>query len=186
MSKCYYENGLKCFSPQELNMPLDKKIFSIYSLTEENWMKHANPRCVITRYASLPIIILAFWSRVWIGWWSIIPIIMALAWMIFNPLLFKNAASTNNWASKSVMGELVLQNMDKIAIPEPHKKLSGILKNLFVLGLILSIVAMGSLDVWLAVFGISLVYVSRSWFMDRMVWLYEDMKHIPEYGKWLY
>jgi hypothetical protein len=170
-------------------MPLYKKIrrlFSIYSLTEDNWEKHANPLCVLTRYASLPLIILTFWSRVWLDWWSVIPIIVALGWMILNPWLFKNAASTNNWASKSVIGELVLQNMDRVAIPEHHKKIIRILKNLFVTGLLLSIIAIIELNLWLAVLSVVIVYASRSWFMDRMVWLYEDMRHIPEYGKLLY
>ncbi len=170
-------------------MPLSKKIrklFSIYSLTEENWEKHANPWCVLTRYASLPLIILAFWSRVWIDWWAVIPIVIASGWGILNPWLFKNATSTNNWASKSVMGELILQNIEKVAIPEHHKKIILILKNLFVVGLILSIIAIGALNLWLAVLSVVIVYVSRSWFMDRMVWLYEDMKYVPEYGKLLH
>jgi hypothetical protein len=27
-----------------------------------------------------------------------------------------------------------------------------------------------------AVFGVTLAYMGKSWFLDRMVWLYEDMK----------
>jgi len=43
------------------------------------------------------------------------------------------------------------------------------------------------LHVWPTIFGIALAYMGKSWFLDRMVWLFEDMKEIhPEYGKWLY
>lgn len=31
------------------------------------------------------------------------------------------------------------------------------------------------------------VYAGKVWFLDRMVWLYEDMKEVtPEYSGWLY
>ena len=29
-------------------------------------------------------------------------------------------------------------------------------------------------------------FVGKLWFLDRMVWLYEDMKDVGEYGEWLY
>jgi len=54
------------------------------------------------------------------------------------------------------------------------------------LGLMLSIIAISILDIWMAVLSVLVVYASRSWFMDRMVWLYEDMKNIPEYEKMVY
>jgi len=41
-------------------------------------------------------------------------------------------------------------------------------------------------EIWPLLMGISLVYLGKLWFMDRMVWLYEDMKHLPEYGKYEY
>ncbi|NLL89769.1 MAG: hypothetical protein GX226_01485 [Dehalococcoidales bacterium] len=163
-----------------------RRLFSIYSLTEDNWKKHANPWCVLTRYASLPLIMLAFWSRIWIDWWAVIPILIALGWTVLNPWLFKDAVSTNNWASKSVIGELILQNTDRINIPDQHKNFARILKNIFMLGLMLSIIAISILDIWMAVLSVLVVYASRSWFMDRMVWLYEDMKNIPEYEKMVY
>lgn len=28
--------------------------------------------------------------------------------------------------------------------------------------------------------------LGKSWYLDRMVWLYEDMKDLPEYKKWLF
>ena len=46
--------------------------------------------------------------------------------------------------------------------------------------------AIVKLTIWLAIFGISLAYLGKSWYLDRMVWLYEDMKDLPEYKEWLY
>ena len=42
------------------------------------------------------------------------------------------------------------------------------------------------LEIWPALFGAGVAIIGKTWFVDRMVWLYEDMKHISEYGKWQY
>lgn len=167
-------------------MTIEKKISKAFNLNDENWMKHANPWSVWTRYSVLPIIVFAFWSRIWIGWWCLIPAGVSLAWMFLNPVLFKKPKSTKNWASKSVMGERVWLNRDKIPVPEYHKKVPGILNIISSAGMLLSIFGIIYLIEWMALLGVALAYLGKSWYLDRMVWLFEDMKHIPEYGKWLY
>lgn len=166
-------------------MTLERKIAKVFNLTDENWMKHANPRSVWTRYSVLPIIVLAFWSRIWIGWWCLIPIILSLGWMFFNPVFFPKAQSTNNWASKSVLGERVYLNRDKVAIPDHHKLAPNILNAISSVGMVFAIYGIVVLAIWPTILGIALAYLGKSWFLDRMVWLYEDMKHIPAYKKWM-
>ena len=167
-------------------MTLEKKMAGFFKLTDENWMKHANPWSVYTRYSVLPIIVLAFWSRVWIGWWSVVPVIVSVAWMFFNPVFFKRARSTNNWASKAVLGERVWLNRDKIDVPKHHKTMPNICNGIQAPGVLVLIWAVVTLNIWPTILGISLILISKTWYLDRMVWLYEDMKHLPEYGKWLY
>ena len=167
-------------------MTLERKLSNLFKLTDENWMKHANPWSVWTRYSVLPIIVLAFWSRVWIGWWFLVPAILSLAWMFVNPVFFKRARSTNNWASKSVLGERVWANRDNIDVPASHKIMPQILNGISGAGMLLSIWAIVVLSIWPAIFGVALSYLGKSWYLDRMVWLYEDMKHVPEYKQWLY
>ncbi|WP_425430028.1 DUF6653 family protein [Desulfamplus magnetovallimortis] len=42
-------------------------------------------------------------------------------------------------------------------------------------------------SVWGAVLGITMFFLGKSWFMDRMVWLYEDMKNENgKYSSWEY
>jgi hypothetical protein len=53
------------------------------------------------------VIALAIWSRDWIGWWSLLPIALAIVWMMVNPLLFATPRSTRNRASKGVFGERI-------------------------------------------------------------------------------
>jgi hypothetical protein len=108
--------------------------------------------------------------------------------MFFNPVLFKKPKSTKNWASKAVLGERVFLNRDKIKIPEKHDiPLHNILNGLSSAGLLLSIWSTIYFSVWGAVLGIAVAYLGKSWFLDRMVWLYEDMKNDNEtYRSWEY
>jgi hypothetical protein len=40
-------------------------------------------------------------------------------------------------------------------------------------------------DLWPTIFGMMVVYLGKVWFLDRMVWLWEDMKDTtPEYRSW--
>jgi hypothetical protein len=167
-------------------MTSENLISKIFNLTEDNWMKHANPWSVWTRYSVLPVIIAAFWSRVWIGWWSVIPIVLSLAWMYLNPVLFPKPRSTKNWASKSVLGERVWKSRNKVPIPQHHKTVPKILNAVSFAGMIFSIWGIIAVSIWPAILGVALAYAGKSWYLDRMVWLYEDMKHLPGYDKWLY
>lgn len=169
-------------------MTIERKIASIFHLTDENWMKHANPISVWTRYPVLPIIVLAFWSRAWIGWWCLLPGLLAILWMFLNPVLFAKPASTKNWASKAVLGERVYLNRDKIKIPAKHDvSLHKILNGIASIGMILTLWSIVYYSVWGAILGISLAYIGKSWYLDRMVWLYEDMKNKDEaYKSWEY
>lgn len=167
-------------------MTLERRIAGVFNLTSENWLKHANPWSVWTRYSVLPVIAIAFWSRVWVGWWSLCLVIPAIAWMFLNPVCFKKPKSTRNWASKAVLGERVFLNRDNINIPNHHKVIPNILNLISSIGLIASMYGIVYFYVWPTIFGISLTYLGKSWFLDRMVWLYEDMKDIPEYSEWLY
>ena len=101
---------------------------------------------------------------------------------------YKKAKSTKNWASKAVLGERVYLNRDKVDIPSIHK--TPLLKMLNIvssIGMGLTIWAMIYYSVWGAVFGTALAYLGKSWYLDRMVWLYEDMKdENQEYSKWEY
>ncbi len=46
-------------------MTLEDKVAKVFNLTDDNWMKHANPFSVWSRYSALSLITIAFWSRIW-------------------------------------------------------------------------------------------------------------------------
>ena len=163
-----------------------KKIAKAFGLTDEGWMKHSNPWSVWTRFIILPFFALAIWSRVWLGWYSLIPIILMVLWTWINPRAFGKPKSTNHWSSKAVFGERVWINKKEHPIPEHHTRMILILNTVNATGLPFLIWGLYDLKIWPTILGVSLVYLGKMWFLDRMVWLYEDMKHIPKYKKWLY
>ncbi len=86
------------------------------------------------------------------------------------------------------MGERVYLNRDNIEIPEIHKTpLYSILKIMSFTGMLTAIGGVIFFSVWGAALGIALAYIGKTWFLDRMVWLYETMKaENEEYQKWEY
>lgn len=167
-------------------MTVEGKIAKVFRLDDESWMRHANPWSVGTRYSVLPLIVLSFWSRIWLGWWCAVPVVLSLAWMFVNPVFFPKPRSTRNWASKSVLGERVWMNRKTIPVPTHHRLMPGILHLVSAAGMILCIWAIVILSPWMAALGVALAYLGKSWYLDRMVWLLEDMKSRPEYAPWLY
>ncbi len=167
-------------------MTVEQKIARAFRLSDRNWMRHANPVSVWSRFTVLPLLILAFWSRTWLGWWATIAVILAVAWMFLNPVLFNPPRSTRNWASKAVLGERVWANRQDTPVPEHHRRVPHMLNALAAAGMILVILGVVVLSVWPTMVGAILSITFKLWYVDRMVWLYEDMKHVPEYGAWLY
>jgi polyferredoxin len=100
-------------------------------------MKHANPWSIWTRFATLPFLIVAIWSRVWMGWYCVIPIVLLIIWFMVNPTLFRKPKSFENWLVKAVFGEKYWVERKKRPIPKHHNTLVLILILLQMIGVIL-------------------------------------------------
>lgn len=162
-------------------MTIEKKIAKLFGLHGDEWLKHANPWSIWSRFATLPFLILAIWSREWIAWYSLIPIIILLIWIVINPKLFKPPTSTDNWASKCVLGEKIWANRDEIDVPVHHKPIINILTLMQTIGGISLFTGLYQFDFCLTFSGMIIVYFAKMWFLDRMVWIFEDMKLNAEY-----
>lgn len=167
-------------------MHIEKNISKFFGLDGEKWLKHANPFSVWTRFIILPFFVLAIWSRTWIGYYTLIPILLLIVWTFINPLLFKKTKHTTSWASKAVLGEKILSNRDKVSIPKHHLKAKNILTSIQLLGTVILIYGLFKLTFWPTMLGLSLVYLGKMWFLDRMVWLFEDMKNHDDYKNLLF
>jgi len=55
------------------------------------------------------------------------------------------------------------------------------------IGVVLFIYGLVVLHLWLTILGGAVMMISKLWYADRVVWLYEDMKNAtPKYKSWLY
>ncbi len=162
-------------------------IARLFSMDDATWKRHANPRCFWTRLSVLPLLFLAIWSRVWLGWEALLLVAIALFWMWLNARIFPIPQSTHNWVSKGVFGERVWINRQQISIPSHHRYIPQLLTVFTAIGMMLAIGGLYTLNLPITIAGTAAVYAGKLWFFDRMVWLYEDMKNAtPEYRSWLY
>lgn len=155
-------------------------------MNDEAWRRHANPWSVYTRFTALPLISFAFWSREWLGVYSLALIALSFLWVWVNPRLFSAPKSTNNWASMGTFGERIYLNRENEVIAKHHLDACRVLQLLSALGLPFFVYGLYSLDIWVLVLGNLWIMVFKAWFVDRMVWLYMDMKESnPVYLGWL-
>ena len=165
-----------------------RRVAKLFGLEGDRWMRHANPWSVWTRFAVLPLLAVSIWSRDWIGWWCLVPVVLSLALLMVNPLLFPPPRSTRNWASQGVLGERVYSDRTVVEIPPQFRTRVPTTANLIsAAGMALLAYGLVVLDPVAVVAALVLVQTGKSWYIDRMVLLYEDMKsRDPEYARWEY
>lgn len=144
-------------------------------MDDETWARHANPLSVWSRFSCFPLIALAVWSRVWLGWWSLIPIALVIAWTFLNPRLFPPPKSTDNWASHVVMGERLFLNRKTNPVPAHHLRWANFLTAVSIFGAGILVYGLWALDFWAMMCGMVTSMGAKTWFGDRMAWLYQDM-----------
>lgn len=155
-------------------------------MDDEAWAKHSNPLSVYSRFTCLPLLSLSIWSREYLGWFALAFIALALFWIWYNPRAFNAPKSTDNWASKGTFGERIFLQKDTIAIPEHHVRMAHLLTWLSTLGLPVFLYGLWINDLGIIFFGNYLLVFPKVWFVDRMNWIYEDMKDTnPEFMCWL-
>ena len=168
-------------------MSIEARAAKFFHMSDDVWQRHANPWSVWTRYLCLPLLCLAVWSRTWIGWLSLIPIALICLWIWLNPRVFSKPKTKNNWASKAVLGERVLLKHPKSDIPDHHKTSIAILKLVTSIGFLLAVSGLVFFHAWLTILGTVITIIGKTWFLDRMVRLYQDLgKEKEEYQSWLY
>ena len=169
-------------------MDLAKKIPSAFGLEGDSWMRHSNPASVWTRFAVLPMLIGSIWSRKWIGRRALIPLAGSSAWMLVNPLFFKQPRSTRNWASKAVFGERIWTERDRAELPQQFNSRMPDLAALYqALGVAPLAYGLAKLEATPTVLGMLIVQGGKFWYLDRMVLLFDEMKkRDAQYARWEY
>lgn len=143
--------------------------------TDATWQRHANPWSVWTRFSVLPLIVLAIWSRVWLGWWALPVIALTCGWAWWNPRAFDPPRQMTGWPSHGVLGEYVfLHHRDRVAAH--HIRAAQILGWMSLPGVVWMAWGLWVMDPVAAGVGMVLAVVPKLWFVDRMVWVYHDFR----------
>lgn len=159
----------------------ESMIARLFAMSEDAWLRHASPWSVWTRITTcLPLLVLAIWSRAWLGWWSLPFVAAAVLWIWLNPRVFPKPRSTDNWASQGVLGERLWLNRRNVPIPSHHRIAPNVLSGIGALGLVPLVYGLWRLDFCATLIGMILVYAGKLWFIDRMVWLYRDMSGVRD------
>ena len=147
---------------------------SVTRLSDEAWRRHANPWSVYTRFAAIPAMILAIWSRVWIGWWALLPAGLVAVWLVVNPFVFPAVSEPTHWASRGIYGEKLWLS-DRSLVPSGLRVLLRRLILVGVAGFALLAWGLVTLSIWPTIFGATVVTLAQLWRIDRMGLLYNEL-----------
>ena len=115
------------------------------------------------------------WSRVWLGWWALVPVASVVIWLVINPVAFRAVDEPTNWVSKAVYGQQIwLTQRERVPIVY-----LTIMRWLVAVGLAgFGFIGWGlwALDLWPVVYGVTLVIFSQFWQWDRQRLLYDELK----------
>ena len=155
------------------------------AMDDATWARHANPLSVYSRMSILPLMSLAVISRIWLGWYALVPVALVILWTWWNPRAFGPPKTTDSWSAHGTFGERVFLNRKNIPIPAHQSRWAIALGGVSGVGAIPWIYGLWSLDYGMVLFGLALMIGGKLWFVDRMVWLYQDMKQAdPSYTSW--
>lgn len=146
----------------------------LMAMDDETWARHANPWSVYSRMSCLPLIALAIWSRTWFGWYALIPLALAIGWTWINPRLFSVPQALTSWASRGVLGERIFLDRAKAKVARHHIQMANILTGVMILFAFVLVYGLWSLNIWATLCGLTGTIGGKIWFVDRMVWLYDE------------
>jgi hypothetical protein len=156
-------------------MTAENRIAHAFGLDEVGWARHANPWSGWTRFITcLPLLALAIWSRVWLDWWSLVPIAIAILWIWLNPRAFNPVRDDRAWITKGVFGERFWLNRHQMDVPDRHRLIPNLLNVASLSGVPILAWGLYSLDLWPTIFSMTLIIGGKLWYIDRMAILYED------------
>ena len=160
---------------------IETRIARLFGLKQgDDWLRHTNPWSVYTRIPIPVLLVAAVWSRVWLGWWSLVPIAAVLVWTVINPRVFPAPESTDHWASRGVLGETYWAGRNERPVPPRHRTAPLVLAGVSAIGVPFIVWGLVVLDPWMTAFGVAVQSLGKIWFIDRMALLYDDVVAGPE------
>lgn len=154
---------------------INDRMGKAFGLDPAGWTRHANPWSVYTRIPVPALFAAAVWTREWLGWWSLVPVAAVCVWTAVNPKAFPPPANLSAWASRSVLGETFWNDRKATPVPTRHRVAPWVLTGINTAGLPLIVWSLIADDFWILATGLVLQSAGKLWFLDRMVWLNDDM-----------
>jgi hypothetical protein len=143
-------------------------------MNDDAWRRHAHPWSVYTRFATIPPLVLAVWSRTWIGWWCLVPLALLAGWLWLNVRVFPPVDRPTAWASKGIYGERIWATQAD-RVPAHHRHALRLIALPGLCGIALLVWGLVALEVWPTVVGVTLVVLAQLWRIDRLVWMYDEL-----------
>jgi hypothetical protein len=86
------------------------------------WARHANPKSGWSRVASMPLLMACIYRRNWRG------LVLTLAFVLFNPVLFSPPEDDSAWMTRVVYGERLWtqQERSRLGYPEVLNLFNGL------------------------------------------------------------
>ncbi|WP_346896092.1 DUF6653 family protein [uncultured Roseibium sp.] len=150
------------------------------------WNRHASPLSVYSRMATLPLLLLAIWSHVWIGaGLAALATGLVVVWLWLNPRLFSPPSYLGSWAAKATLGERIWLNRMLVPIPQEDAQKALLLSVVAGVGFLVAVLGAVETHLLLTLSGMIVTYAGKLVFLDRMVALYERMHDAhPLYRFW--
>lgn len=155
-------------------MEIGRVMERMMGMDDATWARHSNPWSGWTRVSILPLLVLAVWSRVWLGWYALAPVGLVFLWTWLNPRLFGPPASDAAWMTRGVLGERIWLARSTTPIPAGHAVAAMYLNGAASVGVLFLIIGLWLLDAGLTLAGLVTAMGAKLWFLDRMVWLHRD------------
>jgi len=157
-------------------MSLDNTIARSLAMTDRAWERHANPLSFYTRVPILPLAALVIYMRPVLGLWCLVPLAALLVWADLNPRAFPPPAHHDAYATRAVLGERLYLARHTAPIPAHQSRAAMVLMVIGFSGLPVLAYGLYVLDPFATLLGLALAMGGKLWFLDRMVWLHEEMR----------
>jgi len=155
-------------------MEFGRLLERLMGMDDATWARHANPLSGWSRVSTLPLLAVAIWSRVWLGWHAVWLILLIMLWIWVNPRLFGPPHTHDAWMTQGVLGERIWLKRSSNPIPQHHEKVTRLLNIAAGVSFLIFAYGLWKLDFGLTLAGLLTAMGAKLWFLDRMVWLKND------------
>ena len=138
----------------------------------EVWRRHANPWSVWTRFAAIPAMAAAVWSRTSLGWWAAAPVALVVLWLVLNPFAFAPVTQPTAWSSRGIFGEQLWLH-GAVTLSAGSRRMLRLLVVVGFAGMVVFVYGLVRLEPWPTAHGMTVIVMAQLWRIDRFAAIYD-------------